>query len=68
MKVDLDRKDLIALVKGTSPNYSEFNNPLVKANGSYCGGFVERWDWSLTSDITDSQLYELYKICKASWV
>jgi hypothetical protein len=67
MTVQLDRKDLTALVKGTQPNYDLFSHPLVKGSGDYCGGFVDKWSWTNLSHLTDDQLWELYNLCKSSW-
>lgn len=70
MTIDLDRKDLIALVRGTSPNFSEMNNPKIKKHGSWVGGHHDRWDWNFSSieNASDAELIELYKICKDSWI
>ena len=46
MKVDLDKADLVCLVKGITPNYEAFDEPLVKRCGYYEGGFSERWEWN----------------------
>jgi hypothetical protein len=69
MTVDLDKKALVSLVKGTEPYYSAFDNPLVKRCGKWIAGFVDSWSWSGTSlyDLTEEELYELYKICEKSW-
>jgi hypothetical protein len=67
MDVKLDRKDLESLVRGVSPYYSVFENPLVKRCGSWTGGFVDKWSWNKFDDLSDSQLMELYTICKESW-
>lgn len=68
--MDLDREDLKALVRGTSPNFSVMDNPKVKKHGSWVGGFHDRWDWNFSSieDASEDELIELYKICKDSWV
>lgn len=69
MNIDLNRKDLISLVKGAVPNYSAFNDPLVKMCGNYIGGFLDRWDWDYTKleELSDQDLFKLYNICKNSW-
>lgn len=67
MNKELDRIDLESLVKGSYPNYSEFNNPLVKKAGhSYIDAYGKT-SWSSLFNLTDEELYELYKICKNSW-
>lgn len=66
--MDLDREDLLNLVKGTSPYYNVFENPLVKRCGSWTGGFVDKWSWnSGLNSLTDAELMKLYKTCKDSW-
>ena len=68
MVVDLDRKDIISLLKGSKPNYSIMNK-IPKELGSYIGGFVGGWEWNDFSnvDYTDDYLYNLYLMCKNSW-
>lgn len=66
MIIEVDRKDLEAMVKGTCPSYDVMNRPLIAANGSYVGGFVDDWKWSLKFN-TEEELFEMYKVCKNSW-
>jgi len=69
MKVELDRKDIIALLKGTCPNYNVMDK-IPKDLGSYCGGFVDDWKWNyFIEDVSysDEYLYNLYLMCKNSW-
>lgn len=69
MKVELDRKDIISLMKGTSPNYSVMHK-IPKDLGSYVGGFCDRWDWnySVPDEYTDEELFSIYMMCKHSWI
>lgn len=67
MKVELERTELEALVKGKPPYYNEFGNPLVKKAGYRYNDQYGRDDWSSLGDLTDKELYELYIICKNSW-
>lgn len=69
MVVELDKGDIISLVMGVTPYYSVFEHPRVKSNGSYTGGFVDKWGWDKTSlqTLSENELYELYIICKNSW-
>jgi hypothetical protein len=67
MKVELERKDLEALVKGKSPYYNEFDNALVKKAGHSYSDQYARTSWESLSELTDDELYELYIICKNSW-
>ena len=70
MKVDLDKKDIISLLRGSCPNYSVMNK-IPKDLGSYVCGFVDDWKWNyISEDISYSEeyLYDLYLICKNSWI
>ena len=49
MVVDLDRKDIVSLLKGVEPRY-EIMEKIPKDLGSYTGGFVDRWSWSFSED------------------
>lgn len=67
MKIEVDRKDLEALVMGSSLYYSEFSNPLaIKAGHDYSDQYG-RTSWRNIDKLSESELYELYKICKNSW-
>ncbi|GEP65481.1 MULTISPECIES: hypothetical protein [Clostridium] len=68
LKLDLDKKDLISLVKGTDPNLNVMEHPKI----SCCGNYRvqnSRWDWNqhVFEKYTDEEIYEIYKICKNSW-
>ena len=67
MKIELDRKGLEILVKGSQPFYSEFDNPLVKKAGHYYSDQYSRTSWQNLSALTEEELYELYLICRNSW-
>lgn len=65
MIVDLDRKDLEALVKGSYVGYSLITNPLIKKAGYYIGGFHDEWRWnSSLEQLTNEELFEIYMMCK----
>lgn len=69
MKVKLNRKDIIALLRGSTPNYSVMDK-IPKELGYYVGGFVDDWKWNYISEdtpYTDEYLYDLYLMCKNSW-
>ena len=70
MKLDLDKNDLISLVVGTEPCYSVFENENVKNCGEYKGGFNGEWKWNTYAlkELSEESLYELYTICKKSWL
>ena len=44
MIVELDKKDLIVLCKGTCPGYSLMGLPFVKRNGTFYASHG-RWEW-----------------------
>lgn len=64
MKVNLDINDLKALVKGSSPSYSNFNNALVKKAGHSYSDQYGRTSWSSLDTLTEEELWSLYQICK----
>ena len=69
MKVELDRKDIIALLKGTEPYYPIMEK-IPKDLGYFVGGFADKWYWNNFSEdckYTDEYLYNLYLMCKNSW-
>ncbi len=67
MKVELNRKSLEALVKGSEPYYSQFDNPLVKKAGHSYSDQYGRTSWDSLSKLTDEELYQLHLICRDSW-
>ena len=67
MKVKLNRKSLETLVKGSEPNYSQFDNSLVKKAGHSYSDQYGRTSWSSLSKLTDEELYKLHLICIDSW-
>lgn len=68
MIADLDRKDIISLMKGTTPNYDVMSK-IPKDLGDYIGGFSERWEWAycVSDKYTDRELFNIYLMCKNSW-
>jgi len=67
MQIELDRKGLEILVKGSQPYYSEFNNPLVKKAEHDYSDQYGRTSWRNLDALTDVELYKLYLICRNSW-
>ena len=59
MNVELDRKDIISLLRGTTPAWSVMDK-IPKELGFYVGGFVDGVPYS------DEYLFNLYLICKNS--
>lgn len=69
MHLELDKDDLVSLVKGTSPYYTAMDHPLIQRYGHHSGGHLDSWTWVTNSlrGCTEEQLLEIYKICKSSW-
>ena len=67
MNVDLTREDIKSLVRGTSPYYNVFDNPLVMKAGHRFSNQNSSASWSGLDALTDLELMQLYKICKESW-
>ena len=67
MKIELDRKGLEILVKGSQPYYNEFDNHLVKKAGHDYSDQYGRTSWRNLDALTDDELYEVYLICRNSW-
>ena len=67
MLIDLKRPELEAMVKGSSPNYSQFNHPVViKAGHSYSDQYGHT-TWNSLDKLTNGELLLLYVICRDSW-
>jgi len=69
MTIEVDKQDLVNLVKGVVPNYELMRHFLIKPNGDYVGGFVDKWQWNVSNlkDQSEEVLYDIYKRCKESW-
>lgn len=65
MTLDLDKEDLISLVKGTTPIHSLFEHPLIKECGSY-DRYLENWIWYTfkLKKLEEQTLYNLYQLLK----
>jgi hypothetical protein len=68
MKIELDRKGLEVLVKGSEPNYNEFEHLLIKKAGHRYNDQYGNTSWDKLSSCTDEELYNIYKICRDSWI
>jgi len=62
--MQLDRKDLETLIKGSQPKYSQFNNLLVIKAGHFYSDQYGRTSWNSLSNLTNEELYQLYLILK----
>lgn len=69
MTIELDRKDLKALVKGSGgAGFGIFNNPLVIRAGHSYSDQYGRTKWGSLDLLTDDELMKLYQLCKNSWL
>lgn len=62
MNVDIDKTDLINLVMGFYPDYSQMD----ERYGQYYGGFNDYWKWDRhkLSQLSESDLWSLYQKLK----
>lgn len=69
MVIELEKEDLVNLVKGSNPHYNVMNDSLIKQCGSFIGGHHDRWEWDNSSleKLTESQLWQMYSVCRDSW-
>lgn len=65
-KYQLDIEDLKSLIRGSSPDYSVFNNPLIKKAGHSYSDQYGRTSWDNLNDLSESELLDLYLLCKSS--
>lgn len=64
MNLDLDKKALATLLRGTSPPYELMDHPLIKNKGEYRGGFNDEWVWDYCLNYSEEELYAAYKLIK----
>ncbi len=59
--VNLEKKDLINLIKGIDPSYEQMGQPLVAANGTHSGSY-DRWSWNYKAfeDCSEQEIYDAY--------
>lgn len=69
MRIEVDKADLIAMVKGCDPHYDIMQDEDVQRAGYWSGGMSDSWHWrtSQLTELTPKELYELYVKCKNSW-
>lgn len=63
--VELHKKDIISMIRGTYPSYDQISNLQKLKLGSYIGGFTDSWRWNSISDLcwdwfSESELYDIY--------
>ena len=66
MLVELEKDDIINLIKNTSPPYALINEFEEKKYGSLCGGFAEKWKWNCSKllELSETDLYAIYQKLK----
>lgn len=66
MNIEIDRTDLMNMIKGTNPTYELMEHPMIKLLGSFTGGFSESWNWnySFSSEFSNVDLLEVYTLLK----
>lgn len=66
--LELMKKAFINMVKGTSPNFTIFDDPMVSKCGSYNGSYGT-WSWkdSELERLTEEELWSLYNLCVKSY-
>lgn len=66
MQVELNKEDIIYLLKGTEPaTYGIIDLIINMGLGHYTGGFVDRFDWNSATSVcwekySENELFELY--------
>ena len=69
MIVELNKRDIISLLRGTTPSYNAIGLVEKMELGSYTGGFADRFDWNYQSSkcwdkYSEEDLFNLYKELK----
>ena len=66
--VELDRYEILSLIKGICPSYSLINELTNQGFGKFIGGFVEKWEWTKNDKFwkkySIEQLFDIYKNIK----
>lgn len=61
LQLRLEKRDLINLVRGTSPPYAVFNHPLVKPHFTYCD-HPQHEEWRGLERLSEVELWALYMV------
>lgn len=64
MYIELDRKGLEILVKGSQPHYSIFEHPLIKKAGHEYSDQYGTTTWRHLNALTEDELLLVYLICR----
>ena len=64
MVIDIDRRDVIRLIRSSCPDYKDINKFEKLGLGQYVGGHCDRWEWTHDEEewlkLTTEALYVLY--------
>lgn len=65
MKVELNKRDIVHLLRGVEPSYDKMGLIEDMGLGRYTGGFEDRFDWNSVTSVcwnkySDEKLFELY--------
>lgn len=65
MHLELDRDDLLCLLKGVEPSLEAAKHLHMENEGEYVGTYG-RWKWNddAFDGLGETQLFHVYKICK----
>lgn len=68
LQVELDRSEILSLIKGICPSYSLITELTNQGFGKFIGGFVEKWEWTQNDKFwkkySIEQLFDIYKNIK----
>lgn len=66
--VELDKDDLIYLIRGFDPSYEQMKHFLIEPYGEYEGGFHNRWEWDYHKlmECNEELLLSIYNVCKTT--
>lgn len=70
MIIDLEREDIVKLLRKQSPNFDVMDKIPHDLGGFHAFYYTFVWadfDYILNSNHTDEELYDLYILCKTSW-
>ena len=63
MHLMLTHRDLMNLVRGTSPSFEAMDYPLVKSHFEYCDHPQRQW-WNNLEKLSEAELWTLYLVCE----
>lgn len=66
MKIELDKQDLVYLLKGVHPGFSIMEELQEKNIGRYSDNRGWTWNDTMIDDMSEEQLFALFERCKAS--